>query len=51
MKIETCCFTGHRKLAVDQRNEIALKLEKAVMSLVWVSTLRCGPWDLIMKRE
>ncbi len=35
MKIETCCFTGHRKLAVDQRNEIALKLEKAVMSLIW----------------
>lgn len=34
MREKTCCFTGHRELPGKRREEIALKLEEAVVTLI-----------------
>lgn len=34
MKSKTCCFTGHRLLPEKERNDIAARLEEAVVSLI-----------------
>ena len=31
MKSKTCCFTGHRSLPENRRNEIAVKLEETIV--------------------
>ncbi len=34
MKAKTCCFTGHRHLPENQKEEIAARLEKAAVTLI-----------------
>ncbi len=42
MKLRTCCFTGHRHLPENQKEEIAERLEKAVVSLIHSGYLYFG---------
>ncbi len=42
MKSRTCCFTGHRYLLEDQKEEIAARLEETVVSLIHSGYLYFG---------
>ncbi len=42
MKQRTCCFTGHRHLPEGQREEIAGRLERAIVSLIHAGYLYFG---------
>lgn len=42
MKSRTCCFTGHRRLPENQKEEIAERVEKAVVSLIHSGYLYFG---------
>lgn len=42
MRARTCCFTGHRHLPEDQKEEIAARLEKAVVTLIHSGYLYFG---------
>lgn len=42
MKSKTCCFTGHRSLPKKRMNEIAVKLEKTIVSLIHSGYLYFG---------
>ncbi len=42
MKLRTCCFTGHRYLPEDRKEEIAERLEKAIVSLIHSGYLYFG---------
>ena len=34
MRERTCCFTGHRDIPADKRDEIAAKLEQTLVELI-----------------
>lgn len=42
MELKTCCFTGHRDLLENRRDEIAAKLEKVILSLIQSGYLYFG---------
>ncbi len=42
MRLKTCCFSGHRHLPKNQKNEILAKLEKATISLIHSGYLYFG---------
>lgn len=42
MRTKTCCFTGHRRLPENQRDDIAKRLEDTVVSLIQSGYLYFG---------
>lgn len=42
MKSKTCCFTGHRLLPKNQRNDIAARLEEVIVSMIQSGYLYFG---------